>query len=250
MAAGFLHVRSPFHASRHLLTFRCLHHTTYKIIILGKMVDCGALPMANCAEFADEASIPRNSYVIALRLIAKKTASGAPYRAPRRPMPNVPPPENYVCDRCRGTGHYKANCPTLDNPAYDSGFATPAGIPTSMTQAASLEEGTIRLADGSIAALKTHEYVTDPYFDQPASNHRQYAETRAVPTSPLDGSPRSELEESDDDSSVIDDQETFDEPNFADTEYFVEDFDRESALMDRMYNPQEYLVLSCTSANP
>lgn len=83
-------------------------------------------------------------------------------------MPNVPPPDNYVCDRCRGTGHYKANCPTLDNPAYDSGFATPAGIPTSMTQAASIEEGTIRLADGTIVALKTHEYVqlTPPALSQ------------------------------------------------------------------------------------
>ena len=80
-------------------------------------------------------------------------------RQPRRPAPNVPPPENYVCDRCRGSGHYKANCPTIDNPAFDAGFATPAGIPSSMTVTASLESGTIRLANGTIAALKTHQYV-------------------------------------------------------------------------------------------
>lgn len=80
-------------------------------------------------------------------------------RPPRRHAPNIPPPENYVCDRCRGTGHYKANCPTIDNPAYDAGFATPAGIPTSMTVSASLESGTIRLANGTIASIKTHQYV-------------------------------------------------------------------------------------------
>lgn len=80
-------------------------------------------------------------------------------RPPRRHAPNIPPPDGYVCDRCRGTGHFKANCPTLDNPAYDAGFATPAGIPTSMTIQASLESGTIRLANGTIASLKTQSYV-------------------------------------------------------------------------------------------
>lgn len=110
-------------------------------------------------EFPDDGTIPRNSYVIVNRVVTKRTASGAPMRAPRRYTSNAPPPEGYVCDRCRGTGHYKANCPTADNPAYDAGFATPAGIPTSMTIQTSVEGGTIRLANGTIAILKTHQYV-------------------------------------------------------------------------------------------
>lgn len=111
--------------------------------------------------FGDDGVVPKNSFLIVYRGMQKKPT--IPTRLVRKPVHNVPPPDKYVCDRCRQSGHYKANCPTIGNPAYDQGFAAPLGIPSSMTRPveAGAAGGTIRLPNGSLASLKTNAYVSE-----------------------------------------------------------------------------------------
>ena len=73
-------------------------------------------------------------------------------------------PPNYICNRCNIPGHWKRDCPTKDDPAYDPKKA-PVGIPMSRTrviteeQAAASTEGVMQLQDGRFVQCMPSEYV-------------------------------------------------------------------------------------------
>ena len=75
------------------------------------------------------------------------------------------PPPYYLCDRCKQAGHWKKDCPTIGDPAYDQ-KKTAVGIPISRTrviteaEAANATEGVMRLPDGRLVQCMPNEYVT------------------------------------------------------------------------------------------
>jgi protein MPE1 len=67
----------------------------------------------------------------------------------------VRPPPYYVCGRCQQGGHYKKDCPTNGDPAYDPKKIT-TGIPNSRTRLLEDQsgstggDGVMRLLDGRL----------------------------------------------------------------------------------------------------
>lgn len=74
------------------------------------------------------------------------------------------PPPHFICNRCNIPGHWKRDCPTKDDPAYDPKKA-PVGIPMSRTkviteeEAAASSEGVMKLQDGRYVQCMPSEYV-------------------------------------------------------------------------------------------
>jgi protein MPE1 len=81
-------------------------------------------------------------------------------------MPTGPskPPPYYVCARCEQPGHWKKDCPTNGDPAYDQKkFAV--GIPTSRARVLKDQtgqtagDGVMRLTDGRLVLTAPAEYA-------------------------------------------------------------------------------------------
>ena len=74
------------------------------------------------------------------------------------------PPPFYICNRCEKPGHWKKDCPTIGDAAYDQKKFS-VGIPVSRTKviseedAAASSEGVMRLPDGRLVQCMPSEYV-------------------------------------------------------------------------------------------
>ena len=74
------------------------------------------------------------------------------------------PPPFYICNRCEQPGHWKKDCPTLGDAAYDQKKFS-VGIPVSRTkviteeEAANSTEGVMRLPDGRLVQCMPSVYV-------------------------------------------------------------------------------------------
>ena len=88
---------------------------------------------------------------------------GCPYTGGQGGVYPKPPP-HFICNRCNIPGHWKRDCPTKDDPAYDPKKA-PVGIPMSRTkiiteeEAAASSEGVMKLQDGRYVQCMPSEYV-------------------------------------------------------------------------------------------
>jgi len=75
-----------------------------------------------------------------------------------------PPPAHYICNRCEKPGHWKKDCPTIGDVAFDQKKFS-VGIPVSRTKiiseedAAASSEGVRRLPDGRLVQCMPSEYV-------------------------------------------------------------------------------------------
>eukprot|EP00961_Rhodomonas_salina_P062465 838354-Rhodomonas_salina.3 len=82
------------------------------------------------------------------------------------------PPAYYICNRCEKPGHWKKNCPTLNDPAFDQKKFS-VGIPISRTRvitegdAAALGDGVMRLPDGRLVQCMPSEYVSSSSASSP-----------------------------------------------------------------------------------
>eukprot|EP00960_Hanusia_phi_P058687 763953-Hanusia_phi.AAC.2 len=105
------------------------------------------------------------------------------------------PPPYYLCDRCKQAGHWKKDCPTIGDPAYDQ-KKTAVGIPISRTrviteaEAANATEGVMRLPDGRLVQCMPNEFVgyTDRFFIGRADFDKAIAKGTSSIVVPKDGS--------------------------------------------------------------
>jgi hypothetical protein len=80
------------------------------------------------------------------------------------PGSGAKPPSHYICNRCEKPGHWKKDCPTMGDPAFDERkFAV--GVPICRTRVLADQSGAgagldvMRLPDGRLVQCVPAEYV-------------------------------------------------------------------------------------------
>ena len=85
------------------------------------------------------------------------------------PKANSIPPSHHTCYHCRGKGHWKQDCPLLQDPNYQPEFKhkPAAGIPKSMLKVAETEEEkkvAMTMPDGRLVVMKkSNKYQTNAW---------------------------------------------------------------------------------------